>query len=511
MSMRARLAVLLLLGLGCCDAQLSRGLSQLFAVVAAVVAIAVAGALWGELLLLRAVLRGLRQRQAPPLSQLVLATLALVVHGGIAARVFLDMRRSGGVVDRFEWAVCLSVLLPALAATAALPASQRPRQPWLPLATALLCTGALAIGIVALLSPWQDRSVPVPDRLVELALESDHSCARTAAGTVACWGDNRSAQLGDGPPPNQRTWPSLVRGVRGVEALALGYGYSCAVLAREGRVLCWGKRAEGPLWPGLPAALPQPTPLPVKERVVAVLPQPHGLWLHTADGALLRLRFGAGSATREVLPADTVQVVGNDDFWCARQRGGEVTCQVRGASFALLRDAASAMAATASEVCVVLTGGVVSCRDPRQVQALRAKARRAAPEEASEDTDPLVEGLSGAQTLAADKTHLCALTQDGQVLCWGEGWRGQLGDGSAESHKDARVAPLPGRALQVLTLGENSCALLEGERLFCWGAALGGASGEKRCHDSWLGPVRCNPRPTEVPLRAPGQPAAPRQ
>jgi alpha-tubulin suppressor-like RCC1 family protein len=49
--------------------------------------------------------------------------------------------------------------------------------------------------------------------VVEIAVASDHDCARTRGGAVWCWGANRNGQLGDGTTTD-RIAPVEVTGLR---------------------------------------------------------------------------------------------------------------------------------------------------------------------------------------------------------------------------------------------------------------------------------------------------------
>ena len=68
------------------------------------------------------------------------------------------------------------------------------------------------------------------------------------------------------------------------------------------------------------------------------------------------------------------------------------------------------------------------------------------------------------------------LGDDGRVFCWGHNGYGQLGDGTNSS----RRRPVPVESVESATsiaVGEfNSCAVLEGGEVRCWGAMIWGTA-----------------------------------
>ena len=527
---RALLLLFLLIQVSC-DGKVARDLMVVIQVVAVFVGLAVVALVVGELWLVVTSARALWRKETPPWTVMALAPLSFLAHGSISLWAFRNMLRMQGTVGLLEWVACLSLVLPTLALAWGLTALLRPRPLWLAPVSALLSGAVVGLGIFALLSPWVDRSVPPPGRLTQLALETDYRCATTSTGAVACWGHNASGQLGSAAPPNRRSRPSLVPGVSGATAVIVVGSHSCA-LVQNGQVLCWGGNFEGEQGPNLPASPRPPTLLPGVQDVVELLQQGRKLWLRTASGSLVRLRKDQSQGAlpeRDTVPAETVQVVFGEQFWCARVRTGNLTCRVKESLFPLMSGTATAMAATPKQVCAVLITGEVSCANPVEVYEEGARHRkkeaarcaeqkeqalaqqRDAPQlgqtllpettcDPSTEQEPasgqVVAGLLDARAIAGGNNHWCALTQEGQVRCWGDGWRGQLGDGSLERHQDARPVQLPGPASQVLALEDNSCAWLKDQRLFCWGETLG--TQEINCHSTLLGPVWCTPKPSEV-------------
>src|SRR5204863_1826609 len=88
-----------------------------------------------------------------------------------------------------------------------------------------------------------------------------HSCALLEDGRVQCWGDNTYGQLGNGAAINPNTprgaastlhssVPVTVVGITTAVSVTASDGYhSCAVL-QDGTVKCWGDNVSGQLGNG---------------------------------------------------------------------------------------------------------------------------------------------------------------------------------------------------------------------------------------------------------------------
>lgn len=82
----------------------------------------------------------------------------------------------------------------------------------------------------------------------QLSTGGGHTCARTTAGALLCWGANNDGQLGDGTTGN-RAVPTPVSGMSGgVTAVAAGGNHSCA--ARGNGVYCFGRGTAGQVGTG---------------------------------------------------------------------------------------------------------------------------------------------------------------------------------------------------------------------------------------------------------------------
>lgn len=122
---------------------------------------------------------------------------------------------------------------------------------------------------------------------------------------------------------------------------------------------------------------------------------------------------------------------------------------------------ATALTANADHTCALVEGGEVVCWGDNSRSQLGREGDDPAP--------AAVAGLSGVQALATSDKHTCAITAEGGVRCWGFNGNTQLGDGThAESATPVDAAGVTGAS--ALALGAaHSCALLAGGGVTCWG------------------------------------------
>src|SRR5438477_12182837 len=77
----------------------------------------------------------------------------------------------------------------------------------------------------------------------KLAAGGNHTCAILDDGSVQCWGDNSSGQLGDGSL-SMRTSPVTVVIVICAVSIAAGQRHTCALTYLK-PVSCWGNLPPG--------------------------------------------------------------------------------------------------------------------------------------------------------------------------------------------------------------------------------------------------------------------------
>jgi alpha-tubulin suppressor-like RCC1 family protein len=146
----------------------------------------------------------------------------------------------------------------------------------------------------------------------------------------------------------------------------------------------------------------------------------------------------------------------------------------------------TAIAAASESTCALLSGGTIECWGDNEYGEL-GDGTTAGPE-TCEFTGPCstspvaVLGLSNATAIAASAFDVCAILTDQTVRCWGNDDVGQIGNpGSgvgtetcSDGSPHCATSPTTVSGLTKVTAlamgGDSACALLMGGRVECWGS-----------------------------------------
>jgi len=252
--------------------------------------------------------------------------------------------------------------------------------------------------------------------VVQVSSQANHSCALLADNNgVKCWGYNAYGQLGDGSSGNVRTTPVDVVGLDGdVIQIGVGTAHTCALMANGG-VKCWGDNSHRQF--GNASAIGSLTPVNVLTR----LPPDYD----------------------ELVPlSDVIQIDVGDRHNCV-------------------------VTATGGAKCWGWNYHGQAGRGPNKIDAIGVAL----------DVDSLTDGVL---EVSAGHSHSCALMETGGVKCWGINIGSQLGDGTQTTTwipqdvvyemvpDSGQLAPLSGMT-QVSAGYYHSCALTAGGEIACWG------------------------------------------
>jgi alpha-tubulin suppressor-like RCC1 family protein len=242
---------------------------------------------------------------------------------------------------------------------------------------------------------------------IAVSAGNQHTCALDQGGTVWCWGDNRSGQLGQ-PPSDHSSVPVPLDGLAPAHSISTGRAHTCAILDKAdfGAVACWGSNSEFQLG-ATTSSMTSSTPVGVQ-----------GLGLFVASS------IAAGSQHN---CANVNNTPSGGLVWCwgwnyYGQAGSGSTPDTGAIDVTGISTATSITAADHS--CALLSDGRVQCWGFNSSGELGNGSTR------DTSSPTLVSGVSNAVMVSAGPSHTCALLSTGQVECWGDNFWGELGDGS---------------------------------------------------------------------------------
>jgi len=312
---------------------------------------------------------------------------------------------------------------------------------------------------------------------------ASHMCA-IREGEVRCWGGNGDGQLGIGTTANlgdeadelPRDRPvELVGANVAVRKVVAARAATCALLV-DGRIRCWGLNIDGLV--GNPEA-------------IDIL---------------------IGDEEHDVIEADVMlggtakDLAAGGEHACAILAGGGLRCWGSnldgqlGYPFELfvglfnspadvgdvsVGGAVKQVAAGSLHTCALLESGDVRCWGSNSHGQLGHPEVDVNPFDPPSSVDPVDLGGKATQ-IVAGSDHSCAVLGDTDVVCWGRGAHGLLGNGATV---DVGKEKTPAEAGVVTMLagddvidrlyagGEHTCALLVGGRVRCWGHGWSGQLG----------------------------------
>jgi alpha-tubulin suppressor-like RCC1 family protein len=308
-----------------------------------------------------------------------------------------------------------------------------------------------------------------PGDAVSVAVNREHACVVRRSGQVSCWGTGSLGQLGQGKPESTRQMVG-VASVENATHVATGGGHSCA-LASNGHVWCWGFNHSGEVTgrltgtPGSPVdvvgVLGAVAVACGRRHTCALRDQRVICWGDDSAGQL----SGTGTAG--------TQIAAGGDRTCVLD-GGKVRCWGRARYLGEGESAATVVDGVANPVtisvggehaCVLDGAGKGTCwggNEAAEIDSQLGSSQRQ-PVRLSTPRDLLA--------IAAGSAGTCGLARDGDVWCWGEGFRSTANPIGPQPPAELH-APLTPHVLQhgasAISLGSGTaCAVVDGE-IHCW-------------------------------------------
>ena len=277
---------------------------------------------------------------------------------------------------------------------------------------------------------------------VSVAAGALNTCAITALGSLHCWGDNASAELGQGSAGNPGNTvvrsPVRIGTGTGWQKVSVGAAHVCAI--RSGHLYCWGSDSKHQA--GGVTSFQETQPLELRgdltwtdvsvgdEHSCALAGTALYCWGNTVDGQ-------AGTATSGSTVDAPQQIAGS---WSKLSAGSFHTCAIN------------------------------------STNQLRCWGRNTSNQVGATQPIPVPAGNNGDWTsVKAGPTHTCAVA-GAKTYCWGAGTEGSLGNGAfSDSATAVEVSGVS--ALGSLATGDKfSCGVVNDGggastfQIYCWGS-----------------------------------------
>jgi alpha-tubulin suppressor-like RCC1 family protein len=316
--------------------------------------------------------------------------------------------------------------------------------------------GQLGIGILADRVDVRYLSIPKNSYITSIFTAQNHSgilgsgahaCAQSIDKEVFCWGKNNTGQLATEGIATSLT-PKKIDNLFGVSSLSLGTSNGCAIFSDD-QVKCWGQGGETDRRESIGWGV-RPIIVEGISDMVAISTGGRG-WLE-------------------------------ESFSCALSSAGIVSCWGRNDQGQLgvgtLVDSADPVPVSLSSVKAISSGASHTCAvSNKQVYCWGSNTNKGQYQFSVQRTMKLgndhldfsstpqfVSGLPDIASVAVGAQRSCALSEVGDVYCWGQS-PADLPEVTAEP---IRIGRLPGKAVQIAVGMRESCALLEGGKIYCW-------------------------------------------
>jgi len=339
-------------------------------------------------------------------------------------------------------------------------------------------------------------TVIVPNPIANLAIKKiapgySHTCAILADDSVKCWGSNESGQLGDGTT----TTPSgavAVGGVANPIDIAVGISFSCGVFGAapgdpSGSVQCWGKGTSGQLGNNANANSATPVPVTSLSTVIQISARANHVCALLSSGQIMCWgdgssgQLGNGSTSNASIPV-AVQGTGPDDYSIVNAQGQPASTKAFQVSAGDAHTCARVSTSNGSAGLGVKCWGATNHGELGNGAAL-CEVNTICDPKAPNPVPQYVSQMTSAVLMAAGAHHTCTVITNGQLRCWGQGDKGQLGNNS-NTHSSTAVVVFNIPSATMTSAGSEFSCASAGGALKCWGGNNNGQLGNGGTSDS---------------------------
>lgn len=281
---------------------------------------------------------------------------------------------------------------------------------------------------------------------IDIAAGHAHTCGLRPGGEVRCWGRNEAGQLGDQSFADA-TEPQWVHQINNAAALAT-FGHHSCVARDDDHIYCWGRNTAGELGDGTT----DDTATPVHAT--------------TAPGATV----ATGSSHTCALLQNEKMLCWGANYW-GQLGNGDSGSEIDHAKVRVEQhlpnvelDEVAAMSLGSGHSCAMRRDNTLWCWGQNQGGQLGLGDTSTGHTLAKH-----VSGLEPIHTVSAGFVHTCAIVVGGDLMCWGRGEDGKLGNGNATDHYAPGDVDLSAPVIDVATGESHTCAAVDSGEVYCWG------------------------------------------
>jgi alpha-tubulin suppressor-like RCC1 family protein len=331
------------------------------------------------------------------------------------------------------------------------------------------------------------------EEILMISAGEGFTCALTEESNVICWGSNIYGTLGQGNTLSYSN-PVVVHLSAQAKELSIGRLHTCAVLITD-EVKCWGQNSEYQVGSGSATVVSTPTVVPPRILEGAEVGDLKAFQRSTCIMANGRIAcwgsidantsynptvftepaymFGASLDFETVVSISAgCALTDTGQLHCGFERGLNGLSRSQRVTGVLTDEVVVAHGTGAGHWCAATDSGKVACWGWNGYGQLGDGTTE-------QSGNPVwVTGSLLAERhvtdIAVGSDHSCALTDPGEVFCWGANYYGQLGNGSLSTQHNRPVAvnggALAGSVVESFSAGGyHSCAVTQAHRVACWG------------------------------------------
>jgi len=268
-------------------------------------------------------------------------------------------------------------------------------------------------------TPLRVPGINQKNQVVDIATGANDTCILTTAGTISCWGNNNSNQLGMDNDTILSTYQPVAVKYLASKAIAVfaGATFNTCALLDTGRIQCWGYNGSGNLGDGNIKVSNVPTYVKTNKQArqvnlaldhscATMMDNSMSCWGDNSDGQLGDDKPGNNS----LVPVNVKQPLLTNIKTLSTAIGDEYSCELVSYQDAAANKTNQAAYCWGNNQQGTLGNGTIS--------------NSSIPVKVSLSASPI--------SLAGNAAHSCTILKNGKTIsmnCWGGNYMGQIGNG----------------------------------------------------------------------------------